>query len=402
MAAQRRRFDARAPLWRSGFRPFYLLGAAYAPLLVAGVVGAFAGVVDLAAAGNAPPLWHGHELIFGFALAIIFGTLLTALPSWSGTPEVGGARLALLAALWIIGRAAFWADPWLPRGVTAAADLLLVPALLAILAPQVWRAANRWYRLLVPILAALAIANGVYHAGLLSGDFSLARSGLHAGVYALIVLFVLKGGVLTPVFTGNALRASGRGDQAAFIVWFDVLAVGAIVLLAALDLAHAPRIWVGLAALACAVLHAIRVGRWRGWRVTDDPLLLAMHLSFAWLVAAFALRALAALTSAVAETAWLHAFTVGSLGLMMLGLMTRVVLRHTGRPVRAPRAIAWAAAAMFAAATLRVGGGVAAIGDGVMAIAALLWAAPFVVYLALYAALLVAPSLPRRAMPQPA
>ncbi len=297
---QWRRFDARAPLWRSGFRPFYLLGAAYAPLLVAGVVGAFAGVVDLAAAGNAPMLWHGHELIFGFALAIIFGTLLTALPSWAGTPEVGGARLALLAALWLAGRAAFWADPWLPRGVTAAADMLLVPALLAILAPQIWRVANRWYRLLVPILAALAAANGVYHASLLSGDLSLARSGLHAGVYALIVLFVLKGGVLTPVFTGNALRASGRGDQPAFIVWFEVLAVGAIVWLAVLDLAGAPRAGVGAAALVCAVVHAIRVGRWRGWRVRGDPLLWAMHSSFAWLVAAFAMRALAALTGAVA------------------------------------------------------------------------------------------------------
>ncbi|MCO5122294.1 MAG: NnrS family protein [Rhizobacter sp.] len=388
------------PLWSSGYRPFYLLGAAYAPLLVAGVVGAFAGVVDLSAVGSAPPLWHGHEMVFGFAVAIIFGTLLTALPSWAGTPEVQGARLMLLAALWLLGRAAFWAEPWLPRGVTAAADMLLMPALFAILAPQVWRVANRWYLLLPLILAALTLANGVYHAGILAGDAALARAGLHAGVYALVVLYVLKGGVLTPVFTGNALRARGRGDQAAFLLPLEVLAVAAIVLLAALDLGGAPRLWVGLAALACAVLHAMRIARWRGWRVGSEALLWAMHLSFAWLVIAFALKAVAALTGAVPENAWLHAFTVGALGLMMLGLMTRVVLRHTGRPVHAPRAMQWAYAAMFAAAALRLAVGVHGLGDDAMALAALLWAAPFVVYLALYAAMLVAPSLPRSGPPR--
>lgn len=389
------------PLWSTGYRPFYLLGAAYAPLLVAGVVGAFAGVVDLSAVGNAPALWHGHEMVFGFAVAIIFGTLLTALPSWAGTPEVQGARLALLAGLWLLGRVAFWAEPWLPRGVTAVADMLLMPALLVVLTPQVWRVANRWYLLLPLILVALTIANGVYHAGILTGDAVLARSGLYAGVYAVIVLFVLKGGLLTPVFTGNALRASGRGDQAPFVVPLEVLAVGAIVLLAALDVGGAPHLLIGLAALACTLLHAIRIARWRGWCVTDNPLLWAMHLSFAWLVIAFALEALAAFTGAVPENAWLHAFTVGSLGLMMLGLMTRVVLRHTGRPVRAPRAMYWAYVVMFAAAALRVAVSVAGLGDGAVTLAALLWAAPFVVYLVLYAAMLVAPSLARSGPPLP-
>jgi len=133
--------------------------------------------------------------------------------------------------------------------------------------------------------------------------------------------------------------------------------------------------------------------------VPDDPLLWAMHLSFAWLVIAFALKAIAALTGAAPESAWLHAFTVGSLGLMMLGLMTRVVLRHTGRPVHAPRAMGWAYAVVFAAATLRLAVSVFGLGDDAMALAALLWAAPFVVYLVLYAAMLVAPSLPRRGPP---
>lgn len=383
------------PLWSSGFRPFYLLGATYAPLLFAGVAGAFGGVVDLSAVGSAPALWHGHEMIFGFAAAIIFGTLLTALPSWAGTPEVRGTRLAVLAALWLLGRAAFWVEPWLPRGFTAAADMLLVPALFVMLTPQVWRAPNRWFRWLPPVLLALVVGNGVYHAGILMGDPTLAHAGLRASVYAVVVLYVLKGGVLTPVFTGNALRSSGRGGQARFVVPLEVSAVGAIVVLATLDLSATPRPWVGLAALVCAALHVVRTARWRGWRVESDPLLWAMHLSFGWLVVAFALKAFAEFWGGIPEATWLHAFTVGSLGLMMLALMTRVVLRHTGRPVRAPRAMRWAYAAMFAAALLRLATTVWSLGDTAMAISALLWAAPFVTYLALYAAALSAPSLPR-------
>ena len=301
----------------------------------------------------------------------------------------------MLVVLWLAGRIAFWAAPWLPPLAPAAVDLLLFPATFLMVAPQLARASNRLYLLLLPILLALAASNAVYHYGILAAHTHLAGLGLRGAFYAIIVLYVLKGGVLTPVFTGNALRASGRGEQAPFVLPLEVLAVGAIVLLAALDLGGAPRRGVGLAALACAVLHAVRVARWRGWRVTGEPLLGAMHLRFVWLVIAFALEALAALTGAVPAGAWLHAFTVGSLGLMMLGLMTRVVLRHTGRPVRAPRAMRLAYAVMCAAAALRVAASLAGLGDAAIAIAALLWAAPFVVYLALYAAVLVAPSLPR-------
>jgi len=378
----------------SGFRPFYLLGALYAPLLTVGGVSAFFGAVDLDASLGLL-LWHGHEMLFGFAGAIVIGTLLTALPSWAGTPEVRGAPLAWLAAAWLVARIAFWAAPWLPATAVALADLLLWPLLIAMLAAALWRVPNRLYRLLLPILLALAAANLAYHAAVLAGDVPGAQRALRCAVWALVVLYTLKGGVLTPIFTGNALRELKRGQQARFLMPLEALALALLIALAAADLAAASHDLIGMLAAACAVVHGARVARWRGWRVADQPLLPAMHLGFAWLVFAFVLKALAELGGQVPEVAWLHAFTVGALGMMMLGLMTRVSLRHTGRALMAPRLLRAAAAAMFAAGALRVAAALFGLAPLAVALALGLWATAFVAYLVRFGAVLIAPSLPR-------
>jgi uncharacterized protein involved in response to NO len=385
---------AALPVFSSGFRPFYLLGALYAPLLALGGVGAFAGVVDLGASGG-HVLWHGHEMLFGFAAAIVLGTLLTALPSWAGIAEVHGAPLAALALAWLLGRIAFWAAPWLPAGVVALIDLLLWPALLALLAAPLWRVPNRLYRLLLPILLALMAANLAYHAAVLSGDVARAERALRAAVWALVVLYTLKGGVLTPIFTGNALRELGRGEQARFVMPLEALALALLVALAVADLVGAPAPLTGTLAAACALVHGVRVARWRGWRVADQPLLPAMHLGFVWLLLAFVLKAIAELGGPVPAPAWLHAFTVGALGLMMLSLMTRVALRHTGRALAAPLSMRIAAVLVFGAAALRLAASVHGLPPQVVALAALLWAAAFAVYPVRFARVLVAPSLPR-------
>ena len=383
------------PLLSSAFRPFYFLGTLYAALLTAAWLGAWLGHWDVPSVGTPLRLWHGHEMLFGFAAAIIAGIVLTALPSWAGTEEIRGGRLALLVLLWLAGRIAFWAAPWLPPPAPAIADLLLFPAIFLMVAPQLARATNRLYLLLLPILLTLAAANAVFHYGILAANAHLAGLGLRGAIYAIIVLFVLKGGVLTPIFTGNVLREKGRGDQAPFNVELEVLAVGVVLLLAALDLAGAPSPWTGLAALACAGVHTVRTARWRGWRLPDVPLVFVMHLGFAWLVFAFLLKAAADLAGLVPEAAWMHAFTVGGLGLMMLGLMTRVALRHTGRPLVVPGAMKLAYAMMFAAALLRLAATVHGLGAWAVALAVVLWGLTFLVYFAVFGALLVRPSLPR-------
>jgi uncharacterized protein involved in response to NO len=383
------------PLLSSAFRPFYFLGALYAILLMSVWLGAYLGQWEAPSVGTPLRLWHGHEMLFGFAAAIIVGIVLTALPSWAGTEEICGGRLALLVVLWLAGRIAFWAAPWLPALAPAIADLLLFPAVFVMVAPQLVRASNRLYLLLLPVLLALAAANAVYHVGILSAHTHLAGLGLRGAIYSIIVLYVLKGGVLTPIFTGNALREKGRGEQAPFNVELEMLAIGVVLLLAALDLAGARPLWTGLAALACAGVHAVRAARWKGWRLPDVPLVLVMHLGFAWLIFAFALKAAAELTGLVPEAAWVHAFTVGSLGMMMLGLMTRVSLRHTGRPLVVPGSMKLAYALMFAAALLRLAATVHGLGSWAVALAAVLWGLTFLLYFATFGATLLRPSLPR-------
>jgi uncharacterized protein involved in response to NO len=219
---------------------------------------------------------------------------------------------------------------------------------------------------------------------------------LRLALYAVIALYVLKGGVLAPIFTGNALREKGRGDMAPFNMALEVAGLGGVVLLAALDLTGAPPRWTGSCALFCALAHGWRTARWQGWRVTDEPLLLVMHLGFAWLVLAFALRAAADLTGIVPDTAWPHAFTLGSLGMMMLGLMTRVSLRHTGRPPVVPPAVLVAFVLMFIAALLRLAAAIHDFGSVVIALAAGFWAVSFALYFVVFRKILLTPSMPRK------
>jgi uncharacterized protein involved in response to NO len=378
-----------APLWVSPFRPFCALGAAYGVALMAAWVAGQTGLAALPYGALAPPLWHGHEMLFGFAAAIICATMLTALPGWAGTPEIRGAPLAGLVALWAAGRAAFWARGTLPAWLTIAADGALYVALIAVVAPQLAHVANRYYLLLLVVLAGMLAGDVLFIGGSPESGFMLA-------LYSVVLLFALMGGVFTPVFTGNYLRTTGRGDQERFVLPLEYGAVGAIVALAAVDLAGAPRSWRAAAALLAFALHAVRLARWKGWKTFAAPLVWPLHAGYAWMVAAFLLHALGDMGSAGAERAWLHAFTVGALGSMMLGLMTRMALRHTGRPLVPPRAIVVAYVLLQAAALLRVGAALAPASEFWIFAAAIAWIAAFALFLACFGAVLVSPSLPRR------
>jgi uncharacterized protein involved in response to NO len=386
------------PLWAAAFRPFLLAGACYAPLLALLAIAAWTGVLP---APTLPPLWHGHEMVFGFAGAIVAGVVLTALPGWAGIPETEHAPLALLAALWILGRITFWTQPWLPLALAGAVAL---PVTLALwLAPRLWPLPQRAWRLVLATLLALALADAVHHAALAAGDAALAATALRGAVWVLVLLFVLAGGLLTPVFTANALRAAGRGDVAAAWPLLDAAAAIALVALALLDLTGADDVAIGAAAIAALALQGWRVARWRGWRVLDAPLVPGLHGGFAWLLLALALRAGAALGAPWPTDAWMHAFTVGALGQTMLSLMTRVALRHTGRTLARPAPLRWTAWAVVAAAALRVavalGAAPAAAAPVLLAAALALWGAAFGVWAVVLGPLLLSPSLPRGAPP---
>ena len=386
-----------APVWVSAFRPFYLLGAAYGALLLLVWPAAYAWQLAPPLADVPLAVWHGHEMVFGFASAIVCGILLTALPSWAKTEEVRGAPLAFLACRWMLGRAAMWLGAGISPALVALADCALPVALVAMIAPQLLAVRQRWFLAVLPVLLGLALANVLFHLALILDLPEYCGFGVRAGVHVIVSLFVLAGGFLTPIFTANHLRQKGRGDVGfnTFLEWIAVLSALAFGFAGA---AAAPPGWEISAAFVAAAVHAVRLARWQGWKVLDSPLLWAMHLGYAWLVVAFLLRGLG-LIGLVAPDAWLHAFGVGGLGMMMMGLMARVSLRHTGRPLDLPRAMRFAFALMLIAAPLRVAAAVGVPLPNLPSAAALCWAAAFLIYLRVFASMLLAPSLPRSGLP---
>ncbi|HXX83200.1 MAG TPA: NnrS family protein [Casimicrobiaceae bacterium] len=385
-----------APLWVSGFRPFFLLGTSYGLFTTGAWLAAYASAWSVPGT-MAPNLWHGHEMVFGFATAIICGLLLTALPSWGGMRELAGGELALLVGTWLAGRTAIGVAPMLSSAAVGAVDVSSLLLLFAFLLPALLKARPKKFLVLLPVVLALCATNLWFHVASARGLTSEAAVALDAAVAVIAVLFSLVGGFMTPVFTRNALRELGESDR----VWRNQAIerfAHASVVAFALAVAFRAEPLVTAAVSVCAfVAHALRLAGWRGWAARRVPLVLAMHLAYAWLVIAFALAAAAAF--GVAARAWVHAVTVGAVGMMMLSLMPRVSLRHTGRPLILSPIVVGTYPAMFAATLLRLG--VATLGWGGWAIitSVVLWFICFTVYLAVYGPMLVRPSLPRGARP---
>jgi len=373
-----------AAVWSSGFRPFFLAGAAWGPIALA------LGYL------RPQPFWHAHEMLFGFAAALVCGVLLTALPSWSGASELRGPPLAALAALWLAGRAALLGAEWLPRTLVMVADCALLPVLAAMLAFTIGAARRTLFYWTLPPLAALAAANIAFHLALARGSEADTRWALLLGVHALAFLFTLYGGLFIPAFTRKWLHE--RGERAAAILMpLEYATALAMLAFACADLLGAPPAWMAAAALAAAAVHAWRFARWRGWRTASEPLLWCVHLGYAWLVAALVLRAIAELTPAVPRDAWIHAFTLGAYGMLKIGLLTRVALRHTGRPLRAGLPMRAAFVMVLAAALLRLAYSVHDLGAWALAASALAWSAAFLAYVVFHGPMLLRPSLPRAA-----
>lgn len=370
-------------VWVSGFRPFFLCAAIYGPLsLVLWLAARNAGWPAYAAEG----VWHGHELLFGFAAALVCAILLTALPSWTGAVEIRGAPLALLTALWLAGRVAMNGIDWLPRTLVVVLDSALLPVLLLFLFSTIKKARQALFWWTVPPLLGFAVANVVFHLG-------NAHWGLLMGVHSLAFLFTLYGGLFIPAFTRRYLSARGE-RSGAILMPLEYATAAAMVAFAAADLLAAPSGWMAAAAFVAAAVHGVRFARWRGWRTLGEPLLWPIHFGYAWLIAGLLLRGAAELTPLVPREAWIHAFTLGAYGMLKIGLMPRVVLRHTGRPMRVAPLMHAAFFMVLGGALLRLAYSIHGLGEWALVASVLLWGAAFVVYLSLYAPMLVQPSLP--------
>ena len=371
-----------------GFRPFFLAAGLYAVVAVA----AWAFVLRAGAApfgALAPMLWHGHEMLYGFIGAAIGGFLLTAVPSWTATRGFAGAPLMLLAALWLAGRIAFAAAGLLPFAAIAALELAYLPVLAFLIGRSLLRARNRNFPMLV-IVAVLWGIDAAFLRAAAAGNVGAADLALRAGIGLVLLLVTIIGGRIVPAFTANALRS--RGKTADIRSWkpVEAAAIGAMALAVIVDAALPLSAWAGAVAAVAAVAQAVRLSGWRSLRTLDDPIVWVLHAAYAWLPLGLALKAVNHFAGAAWTAHWLHALTIGAAATMILAVMTRASLGHTGRPLAVGRSIALAYGLLLLAALLRVfGPSLLPVSYlGTVEAAALAWIAGYGIFVVVYAPIL--------------
>ncbi|WP_260957848.1 NnrS family protein [Pseudomonas citri] len=331
----RRKAMAIAPLWRLAFRPFFLAGCVLALLAIPLWLAAFTGRLSGWQPAGGWLAWHRHELLFGFGLAIIAGFLLTAVQTWTGTPGLSGKRLTALALLWLGARLAWLADaPWPLLAVLELGFALAVAAWMGI---TLWRVRQKRNYPIVLVLLLLAAADGLSVYGLIRQDEGLERQSVLTGLWLVAAMMGLIGGRVIPFFTQRGL---GRVEGVAPWPWLDrlLLAGSALVaLLYAFGPALSANAWVGLLFAALTVGHTIRLVRWHDrdlWRV---PLLWSLHLAYAWLALACLGMTLWHFGAPVNPSLAVHSLTIGAMSGLILAMIARVSLGHTGRPLEPPQ-----------------------------------------------------------------
>jgi uncharacterized protein involved in response to NO len=385
--------------WRhllsGAFRPFFLLAALWMAGSILVWVPLYMGHAALPTA-FAPRDWHVHAMLFGGVPPIIAGFTLTAVSSWTGRPTIAGRSLAIMALIWLAGRIAVSVSALIGPMTAAVIDLAFPLSLAAMLGREVILAAN-WRNLrVVGLVVLLALADAGFHAEAMKTG--LADISVRAALSAVLMLILLMGGRITPAFTRNWLKMRGESRLPAPFDRLDAVAM--VVCGLAFVLWTAAPVWFGTAvALGLAgLLTAARLARWRGLATRSEPLLLVLHVAIATIACGFIVEALAIFKPEIIDPmAALHLWTAGSVGLTVLGVMTRVSRGHTGRPLVAGRLELAIYALVSAGALLRMAAPYAGNAyQHVLACAGLFWAVAFLTFVVGYAGILAGPRADRQ------
>jgi uncharacterized protein involved in response to NO len=370
-----------------GFRPFYLLAAAFAAVSIPVWVASYYGVAGPFQVGLA---WHIHEMLFGFVVAVVIGFLYTAGRNWTGLWTPRGAWLGAIAGLWIAGRAAMFAAP---PALAAAVDLAFLPVAAWPMYRVLKRSGNKRNMFLVGLLGLLALANVVYHASVLGWLAVAPARPVYAAIIVVVVLEAAIGGRVIPMFTNNGVPGvktvtDPRIDRAALACTAAAGAAWAFAL---------PALLTAALALAAAAAQGLRLRGWKPLCTVHNPLVWILHASYAWIPFGFVMLALSQF-GLVPVSAAVHVFAVGALAGLILGMITRTALGHTGRALAAGRAETAMYVLIQLGVVVRL---VAALSpdsarDAALIGAAVCWSAAFILYLIVYGPYLARPRVDGR------
>jgi uncharacterized protein involved in response to NO len=331
-------------LWQLGFRPFYLLASIFAALSIVLWALQFSGWLGHAYLQG--PMWHAHEMLFGFTLAVIVGFLFTAGRNWSNQPTPSGAPLAAIAALWVAARVLALT----PFGWAAAIVNTAFPLVAAIsLAIPFIKSRNRRNYFFVGVLLLMSAASLTVHLAQL-GVISLPGwIGIQLALDAVLFVMAVMGGRVIPMFTNNGVPDAGATRHPLI----EKAALGTTLVLLLADALQLAGLALACIAAACALAHALRWSLWRPWKAARNPLVWVLHIAYLWIPVHLALRALAQY-GGVAPSLATHALTAGAAGGLIIGMMTRTARGHTGRPLVADRADVACYVLVLLAALVRV------------------------------------------------
>ncbi|BAV66674.1 NnrS family protein [Sphingobium fluviale] len=389
LALRRARMAASPPILRGAFRPFFFLGPLWAVAALTLWLLTLAGEIVLPTVLD-PLAWHRHEMLFGFVGAVIAGFLLTAIPNWTGRLPIAGMPLAMLTGLWLMGRLGVLFSALTGPVVAAAIDVGFYCVLAAVAAREVIAAKNRNLPV-VALVLLFGIANALDHAagaGVI-GDPDL---GWRAAITLVVLMISLIGGRIIPSFTRNWMAKQGMKDGLpGQPTRFDLVVIGVTgIALLVWTVSPEARVVPWLLS-ASGALQLVRMSRWRGWRTLRDPLVLILHIGYLWIPTGLLLIAAVGFGALVSRSAAIHALTAGAMATMILAVMSRATLGHTGRPLKADAGTVLAYTLITFGALLRIGApsGVFDYNVG-MEIAGLCWGGAFLVFLAVYGPMLFA------------
>jgi len=381
------------PFFRGGFRPFFFGGAAWALIALTLWICSLTGDISLPTAFDALA-WHRHEMLFGFVGAVIGGFLLTAIPNWTGRLPIAGKPLLTLFGLWLAGRAAVFCSARIGALPAAILDVGFFLALVVLATREVVAAGNRRNLPVVAMVALIGLANAVDHLGA-NGLIVTPDLGWRSAIAIVILLISLIGGRITPSFTRNWLsKRAITGNLPTQPQSFDVLAIVSTALALVLWLVFPDRQLGGSALILAAAFQALRLTRWRGWSARSDALVLILHVGYAWMPVGLLLLGLSVAGYAVPRSAAIHALTAGAMTTMILAVMTRASLGHTGHELKAGLGTIVIYALVTLAAVLRVSASLG-LGDytAMLNVSGAAWAAALLLFLIVYGPILWRPRL---------
>ncbi|MGF1723589.1 NnrS family protein [Photobacterium nomapromontoriensis] len=386
-----------APVFRLAFRPFFLAASVFS--IVAMLLWAmfWAGNYSVTCFMYANPVWwHSHEMLFGFTGAIIIGFLLTAVQNWTGNPGVRGWKLAGIFAIWLIARVGLMLGN--PHYGWMFIDLLWMPVAAYFLAMPIIRR-RQWNNLFfVPLIVLMTVLNALFHLNVLGFSDISIQAVSFATVIVISVIVLIVGGRVIPFFTWRGTQT----DQITRVKWIELSSLIPSWLLLFNVLLPIPetinQYSLPLLLAVTAVSHLIRFMRWRSLSTRKVPLLWLLHFAYGFMIIGLLLLATHYAFGVVSYGVALHSLTVGGVGCMILAMIARVSLGHTGRSLQVGPMMMIAFVALVLASLVRTLFVIAMPSLIIYSyvVSALLWVLAFTIFTIVYFPILTKPRLDGR------